>query len=197
MERFKVNMMSAQELLNGPGFDDNYMLEKAERELARMKKCSHPLIVYDHIINLSITLALISDWTFHIHLAGTPKWERKNEIHFCNWVRSQSSAVAAFIDISNECKHADRKHPNFIAQKVLLRPIWDTSALAPDLMHFLESKGFYVTSSGKKSFFLLPIIKFNSEEQLFYDVADQALTWWKNLNPDTANPMDKNLNPLT
>lgn len=196
MESEIVTTITAQELLNGPGFNDEHMLEKAGRELERVRRCRDPLVIYDHFINFSVTVASIADWTFHLRLAGASKWNKKTEIHFCNWIRSQSPEVAAFIDISNECKHANRKHANFVAEKVLLRPIWDTSAVPKGQMQVYEQKGFGVKLEGEKTLFLIPIIRYDSKEEYFFDVAEAALAWWKNLNPDLATPLDKHLTPL-
>lgn len=200
MGRIIMANITAQELLNGPGFDDKHMLDKAYRELERVRSCSHTLIIYDHLINFSITVALIADWTFHLRLAGTPKWNNKTEIHFCNWIRSQSPEVATFIDISNECKHANRKHQNFLAEKVLLCPIWDTSTVPAEQLNVLEQNGFRAaTRNGDNmdsTVLIVPVIKYDSKQEYFYDVAEAALLWWKGLNPDNAIPMDKNLNPI-
>ncbi|CAD6872394.1 hypothetical protein [Methylomonas fluvii] len=192
-----MNTISAQTLLNGSGFNDEYMLEKARRELDRIKDCRHPYFIYDHFINFAIAVSSVADWTFHLHLARDPKWNNKTEIHFCNWIRSQSSEVATFIDISNECNHANRKHPNFIAEKVLISPIWDTSAFPQEQINEYTQKGFSVMLEKGTTLLLVPIIKYGSKQDYFYDVAEKALAWWKALDLTQTIPMDKNLNPLS
>lgn len=194
-------MITAQNLLNGPGFDDNFMLEKARRELNRIKASRDIWVIYDHIINFAVSIASVVDWTFHLKLKDDPKWNRKgvSAVEFAYWIRTQSDQVAAFIDISNECKHADRRHPNFVAEKVLLSPIWehDRQRFSADDLKYMEEKGYRSpTNGGQSSVLVFPNIKMNSKQRSLYDVAEEALQWWKAFDPALAVPMDKYLNPV-
>jgi hypothetical protein len=71
-----MNTISAQELLNGQ-FDEQFIIEKACRELERAQKCSDIFEMYDHIINFSISVSMIADWIFHLKLASKDVWKKK------------------------------------------------------------------------------------------------------------------------
>ncbi|MDD2864174.1 MAG: hypothetical protein PHC99_05550 [Methylococcales bacterium] len=193
--------VSAQVLLNGQGFNDAYMIDKAERELNRLKSCSNVNGIYDHIMNFSFTIASISDWIFHIKLANEQKWLGKKEVNFTYWVRSKSAEVSMFIDISNECKHCDKDNPNFYAEKILIYPIWCQSDFSEEQQNFFKKKGLEVktinNTGENKNLSLIPVIEYNNGTQHYlYDLADAALSWWKNIDVNEAVPMDKNFNEL-
>lgn len=195
-------MISAQTLLNGPGFDDNFMLEKAGRELARIKASRDIYVIYDHIINFAVSVASVADWTFHLKVKQLPRWndDKFKDVHFANWIRSQSPQVAAFMDISNECKHANRKHENFIARKVLLSPIWerDRHQFSADQLKLFEEIGYRVrVDDGQSSVLVVPNMILTSGQHSLYEVADEALQWWKGFDPALAVPMNNGLNPLS
>ncbi|QZA82450.1 hypothetical protein [Deefgea piscis] len=188
--------LSAHQFLSGPGFDENFMLEKAIRELGRVKSCQDALLMYDHMINFSVTIASIADWTFHLRLTDQPKWSVSKETHFSNWIRSQSPEVAAFIDISNECKHANRKCSNYSANSLDLAVIFDISLVPEQSMKMYEQKGFgRLTEEGRIMYFI-PTLTYCGNKKYFYDVAEAALIWWKNINLDHAIPLDKCLKPI-
>lgn len=179
--------ITAQEMLNGSGFDEVFMLSKAERELNRVKECKDLNMIHDHLINFSITIALCVDWIFHLKLSGTPVWRGKNEKHLANWIRTQSDQVAVFIDIANECKHANRAYSNFIAQKIHFSVIEDISAAKA---YADAGKGVYRNMNGERKVFILVTVKYNDKQNVFIDVAERALEWFKNLDIELAQPVN-------
>jgi hypothetical protein len=183
-----ATILSAQELANGPGFDVGEMLRKAGRELDRMR-LSRGMETYDHMFNFAVTLAAVCDWTFHLQLSHLPRWSGKNEQNFTYWVRYNSDDAFVFVDISNEYKHADRKIPSTLAQKVMLN-YYDLGA-HPQLRTKIDVKKGWVHKAGAVDWFMFPAIKFNGNTEHFYDPAQRAIAWWQAFTPAMAQPMDK------
>lgn len=189
-------LMSAQELLNGPGFDDDFILDKAERELRRVKVSVEPLAFYYDMMNFAISVAMVADWKFQLHLSDTRVWTAKkdiSEINFTHWVRSQSPEIGAFIDISNECKHANRDYPSFLAKKVLLSPIWKESEHKPEELAEFSAFGLKF-GTDKGPLLIVPLIEYGGNKDYFFRAADKAINWWKTVDITKAVPLDKNLN---
>lgn len=194
----KIKHLSAQKLFNGPGFDDVYMKYKAKKELERIKHAQDLTDIYDHVMNFSVTIAAIADWTFHIKLANLPKWKNR-DINFTHWVRSKSREVGIFIDIANEFKHANRKHSNFYAESIELKWIYLSSIKKLETSQKIEKlklKGFINTSNTNEKILFIPTIRFDSNEDYLYDIADAALEWWNNVDISTAKPMNKDFLPI-
>lgn len=188
--------MSAQKLLNGQGFDDEFILEKAERELKRVKTSAEPFSFYSDMINFAISIAMVADWKFQLHLSNTPGWEAKegiSEVNFTHWVRSQSPEVGALIDVSNECKHANRHRPSFLAEKVLLSPIWNESEHKPEELAEFRAFGLKFRTD-KEPLLIIPFINYGKKEDYFFRAADKAINWWKTVDMAKAVPLDKVLN---
>ncbi|QJE03682.1 hypothetical protein HH212_26675 (plasmid) [Massilia forsythiae] len=76
------------------------------------------------MFNFAVTLAAVSDWTFHLAVSQQPAWNGKREQHFTNWVRHSNSDASVFIDISNEYKHANRNKSSTLARKMMLKAVW-------------------------------------------------------------------------
>ncbi|WP_233008016.1 hypothetical protein [Rheinheimera faecalis] len=181
---------SAQNLFGGTGFDEKYMLEKAARELVLIKKSTDPIVINDHIINFSITIASIASWMFHLKLVEHPEWESRRETDFVNWVRFTNPVVAAFIDVANESKHANRHSKSNYAEKIEMRYFSDLSKLTPEVRALLIKKGFTKEVNRKDLWLIVPMIKLSSESKFLYDAADLALGWWNSFEPDHALPLD-------
>ncbi len=180
--------LTAQQVFNGPGFDDRHMLRKAERELARMRSDRDVEKVYDHMFNFATTLAAVCDWTFHLHLSPLPSWNGKKEQDFTQWVRHNCADAFVFIDISNEFKHANRKNPSSLAQKMMFSFI--DLGVHPDLRASVDLTKGWIQSMGSGDWFFFPSIRFNGETEYFYDPAERAIAWWKSFTPTQVEPMD-------
>lgn len=184
-----TTLLTAQDVFNGVGFDDAEMLRKAERELDRLL-ASGPMAANDHMFNFAVTLAAVSDWTFHLHLKHLPRWSGRVEQNFTNWVRHHSADAFVFIDISNEYKHADRKKPSTLAEKMLMGFV-DLTA-NPETRPQLDMSKGWVKQVGDKEWFFFPSIKFDGKTEYFYDPAERAISWWRSFDPASAEPMDVN-----
>jgi hypothetical protein len=181
--------ISAQELLNGKGFTHEYMLEKAYREFERLKNCREIFCLYDQIMNFSITISLLSDWSFHLLLNDQKRWKNKQENSFTQWIVSQSPEVAAFIDISNEFKHANRRCKNFFAERIESR-MCELETLSEQQTLICESKGFYLSlNNGGRKMLCIPFIMYAGKKEFLYDVAESALIWWEKFDPNQAIPI--------
>lgn len=188
-----TTFLTAQQTFNGQGFDDGEMLRKAERELDRMR-ASRGMDAYDHMFNFAVTLAAVCDWTFHLHLSHLPKWSGKKEQNFTNWVRNSSADAFVFIDISNEYKHANRKTPSTLAEKMMLSYI--DLGVYPQMRGGVDVTKGWIKKMGANDWFFFPSIKFNGNTEYFYDPAQRAIAWWKSFTPTMAQPMDTNGNIL-
>lgn len=183
-----TNMLSAQKVFNGEGFDDKHMLRKAERELNRLRGRNGFEAAYDHMMNLSVTLAAVADWTFHLKLSNLPRWSGKTSTNFVNWIRSSSDDAFVFIDISNEYKHADRNKPSTLAENMMISFI-DLSA-NPEMRSQLPMNKGHIQKVGEADWYIFPSVKLNGQVEFIFDVAERAIDWWKNFTPASAQPMD-------
>jgi len=188
-----ATLLTAQNVFNGQGFDDAEMLRKAERELDRLR-ASRPMATNDHMFNFAVTLAAVSDWTFHLHLKHLPRWSGKVEQSFTNWVRHNSADAFVFIDISNEYKHADRKKPSTLAEKMMVSYI--DLGVHPQVRAGLDMSKGWIQKVGAADWYFFPSIKFNGGIEHFYDPAERAISWWKSFVPASAVPMDVHGNIL-
>lgn len=186
-----ATLLTAQQTFNGPGFDDGELLRKAERELDRLRS-ARGMEPYDHMVNFAVTLAAVCDWKFHLHLSHLSMWTGKSEPNFTNWVRQASADAFVFIDISNEYKHANRKTPSTLAEKVMLSYI--DLGLHPQMRRVVNVKNGWIQNMGTSDWFFFPSIKFNGNTEYFYDPAERAIAWWKSFKPSMATPTDKNGN---
>jgi len=189
-----ANILSAQETFNGQGFDDRHMLRKAERELQKLRTASGLEEPYDHMFNFAVTLAAVSDWTFHLHLSQLPLWNKKKESHFTNWVRKSNEDAFVFIDISNEYKHAHRTNKSTLAEKLILKYI--DLGIYPQLRAGADLNKGWIQKVGASDWYCFPTIKFNGKTESFFDPAERAIAWWKAFTPAAAVPMDANGNVL-
>ena len=169
-----ATILTAQQTFNGPGLDVGEMLRKAERELDRMRS-SRGMEIYDHIFNFAVTLGAVCDWTFHLQLSNLPRWIGKKEQSFTYWVRYNSDDAFVFIDISNEYKHANRKTPSTLAQKVMLS--FHDLVAHPQLRAGIDVTKGWVHKDGAVDWFMFPSIKFNGNTEHFYDPAQRAIAW--------------------
>lgn len=185
-----TTVLTAQDVFNGPGFDANHMLRKAERELTRLRAERGFQELYDHMFNFAVTLAAVCDWTFHVHLSALPRWAGKREQNFTNWVRHTNSDAFVFIDISNEFKHANRKAPSALAEKMMLSYI-DLGA-HPMLRGTVDMAKGWIQNMGTSDWYFFPSITFNGNTEHFEDAAERAISWWKAFSPANAQPMDVN-----
>lgn len=183
--------LTAQQVFNGEGFDAQHMLRKAERELARIRTATDLDIVYDHMFNFAVTLAAVSDWTFHLELSQIPIWAGKNEAHFTNWLRHTNSDVFVFIDLSNEFKHAHRNKPSSLAQKMMLKAVFSSDPQAAGFVFDSQKMIKMTTSNGY--LIAIPWIERSAKgNDYFIDIGELAIAWWKAFIPANAIPMDKN-----
>ncbi|RDU95263.1 hypothetical protein [Trinickia dinghuensis] len=182
-------MLTAQDVFNGPGFDDAEMLRKAERELLRLR-ASRLMDTNDHMFNCVVTLAAVCDWTFHLKLSHLPRWSGKKEQNFTNWVRKNCGDAFVFIDLSNEYKHANRNKPSTLAEKMMVSFI-DLTA-HPHMRSKVDANKGWVQQLGTSEWFLFPSIKFNGNTEYFYDPAERAIAWWRSFDPASAEPLDVN-----
>lgn len=182
-----TTVLTAQKTFNGEGFDDREMLNKADRELVRMR-ASRGMNPYDHMFNFAVTLAAVCDWTFHLHLSHLPRWNGRKEQHFTNWVRNSSADAFVFIDIANEYKHANRNTPSTLAEKMMLSYI--DLGVHPQMRVAVDVSKGWIQKVGSNDWFFFPSIKFNGGTEYFYDPAERAISWWKSFTPTTAEPMD-------
>jgi hypothetical protein len=144
--------------------------------------------------NFAVTLAAVCDWKFHLHLSQLPRWSGKKEQHFTNWVRYNSADAFVFVDISNEYKHANRKNPSTLAEKMMLSFI-DLDA-RPEARVTIDVRKGWIQKMGANDWFFFPSIRFNGNTEYFYDPASRAISWWKSFVPASAQPMDVNGNIL-
>lgn len=189
-----TTFLTAQNVFNGSGFDVDHLLRKADRELARLRAARGFEEPYDHMFNFAVTLAAICDWTFHVHLRSLPRWTGKKEHHFTNWVRHTSSDAFVFIDISNEYKHANRKVPSALAEKVMLSFI--DLGIKPQLRGIVDMSKGWIQKVGTNDWYFCPLIKFGGRSENFYDPAERAISWWKSLSHNGIQPMDINGNVI-
>lgn len=189
-----ANVLTAQNVFNGPGFDVDHMLRKADRELARLRAARGLEEPYDHMFNFSVTLAAVCDWTFHVHLSVLPQWNGRKEQHFTNWVRHSNDDAFVFIDISNEYKHANRKAPSTLAEKMMLSFV--DLGTHPQQRGVVDLSKGWIQKMGANDWYFFPSIKFSGGIEHFYDPAERAISWWKSFVPTSAQPMDVNGNVL-
>lgn len=187
------NVLTAQDVFNGPGFDDAEMLRKAERELGRLRT-SRLMDANDHMFNCVVTLAAVCDWTFHLKLSRLPRWVGKKEQNFTYWVRKNCDDAFVFIDLSNEYKHANRNKPSTLAEKMMVSFVDLTEN--PQVRSQLDMKNGWVQQVGASEWFLCPSIKFNGNTEYFYGLAERAISWWRSFDPAIAEPLDANGNVL-
>lgn len=188
------NILTAQDVFNGPGFDADHMLRKAERELVRLRSARGLEEPYDNMFNFAVTLAAVCDWTFHVHLSSLPRWTGKKEQHFTNWVRYNNNDAFVFIDISNEYKHANRKTPSALAEKMMLSFI--DLGVHPHLRGIVDTSKGWIQNMGANDWYFFPSIKFGGSSEHFYDPAERAIAWWKSFLHSSAQPMDINGNVI-
>ncbi|MGS1108166.1 hypothetical protein ACVCNH_18070 [Achromobacter anxifer] len=188
--------LTAQNIFNGPGFDDAEMLRKAKRELDRLKGAgAGSMNAYDHMMNFAVSLAAVSDWTFHVHLADLPRWQGKKEHNFTNWIRHHNADAFVFIDISNEYKHANRNTPSAVAEKMMLRFVQFDKE--PEMRAKVDTtKGWVQTVGSGAEWFFFPSIQYGGKSDYFYNVAERAIVWWESKAYASAEPMDMKGNVL-
>lgn len=189
-----TTQLTAQDVFNGPGWDDQFLLSKAERELDRLRATRFIMVATDHMFNFAVTLAAVCDWTFHLHLSRLPRWSGKKEHNFTHWLRNNCEDAFVFIDIANEYKHANRKTPSTLAEKMMLSFI-DLGDHPERRSQVDLSKG-WIQKMSSKDWYLYPSIKFNGKTEHFYDPAQRAIAWWRSFTPTSAVPMDANNNVL-
>ena len=151
-------VLTAQNVFNGAGFDAAHMLRKAERELARLRTARDFMESYDHMFNFAVSLAAVCDWTFHVHLKSLPHWTGKKEHHFTNWVRHTNSDAFVFIDTSNEYKHANRKMPSALAEKMTVNFI--DLGIEPQMRGVVDMSKGWIQKIGANDWYFCPSIKF-------------------------------------
>ncbi len=178
--------LTARNIFNTPDYDADAMLRKAERELDRLRLSQTFDEMYDHMLNCSVTLAAVCDWTFHLRLRTLPQWSGKNEKHFTNWVRLNCADAFVFIDISNEYKHANRNKPSTLAKKMMLSYV-DLTA-RPQQRAWLDLTRGWMYKKGTDDVFVYPSIIFNDQWENFHDAAERAISWWKAFEPSSAQP---------
>lgn len=180
--------LSAQALFSAPAFDDKYILQKAERELARLSATRDDTVAYDHMMNFSVTIASLSDWVFHIHCSDLPEWKNKDEKYFTRWVRKSSDEAYAFIEIANEYKHANRTKPNTVVEHMG----FSTYNMTKHGVSFfgVDMTRGWIMSTGTRQIYIFPSVKVNGKIDSFYAVAERAIAWWKEFDPTNARPTD-------
>lgn len=183
-----TTQLTAQNVFNGPGWDDKMMLEKAERELSRLRACRHILEAQDHMWNCAVTIAAVCDWKFHIHLSSLPRWKGRTEQNFTHWVRNNCPDAFVFIDIANEYKHANRNTPSTIAQKMMM--CFYDLGMHPELRTQVDLNHGWIQPMKSTEWYLYPSIKFNDTTENFHFPAQRAIAWWKNFMPADAVPMN-------
>lgn len=190
---FMATPLTAQDVFNGPGWDDHALLLKAERELGRLRT-AHNMDATDHMFNFAVTLAAVCDWTFHLHLSHLSRWSGKKEQNFTHWLRNNCADVFVFIDIANEYKHANRNTPSALAEKMMVSFI-DFGQHPEERSQVDLNKG-WIQQMGTNDWFFFPSIKYNGRTENFYDPALRAIAWWRSFTPTSAVPMDARNNIL-
>lgn len=189
-----ATLLTAQEVFNGPGWDDQELLRKAERELDRLR-ITRGMGATDHMFNFAVTLAAVCDWTFHLRLSHLPKWSGKKELNFTHWLRNNCADAFVFIDIANEYKHANRNTPSTLAEKMMLSFI--DLGLHPEMRSNVDLNKGWIQPMESTDWFVFPSIKFNGGTEHFYDPAQRAVDWWRSFKPTNAVPMDAKNNVLS
>lgn len=189
-----ATLLTAQEVFNGEGWDDQELLCKAERELDRLRN-TRDLCATDHMFNFAVTLAAVCNWTFHQRLSHLPRWSGKQEVNFTHWLRNNCADAFVFIDIANEYKHANRNAPSILAKKMMLSFI--DLGLNPEMRSNVDLNKGWIQPLSSTELFLFPLIEFNGMKEPFYDPAQRAIDWWRSFKPTSAVPMDAKDNVLS
>lgn len=168
--------ISVQTMFNGPGYDLQWLLTKAERELQRAMS-SHFDFTMD-AANFSVTIAHAADWAFALKPAKFSSFQKIGDV--IQWVQSQCFQAALFFDISNEFKHADRSRPSATTAQLLLK--FETVAAGFNVASRADGKRIFTSDSKGRTWIFTPVIKCqDGSEHLFKDCADEALRWWKSV----------------
>ena len=188
-----ATLLTAQDVFNGPGWDDQALLSKAERELDRLRT-TRGMEATDHMFNFAVTLAAVCDWTFHLRLSNLPRWSGRNEQNFTHWLRNNCADAFVFIDVANEYKHANRNSPSTLAEKMMMSFI--DLGIHPQMRSHVDLSKGWIQTMGVNDWFVFPSIKFNGGTEHFYDPAQRAIVWWRSFTPTSAVPMDAKDNVL-
>lgn len=183
--------ISAQKMFSGTMFTDGFMLEKAEREVERYKQYGlNPFYGFDHMFNFAVTMASVTDWVFHLKISGKEKWKGKDEGYFIRWIKNNSPEVCAFIDISNEFKHANRKDgKNSFAERMTITHILATDDEAK--LYDSYGWGWRGEPNGDRVYYLFGVVQISGKLLPFVEAAKRAIDWWKSFDPEIAVPVSK------
>lgn len=170
-------MASVQVMFNGPGFNLEWLVMKAEHELATtMKELTRFM---ENAANLSTTLAHMADWALAFKPSALAHCTSLSDIR--THVETQCPKAALFLDIANEYKHADRRTPSEKTAKVL--QYLEAYPAATNLSHL--QNGMHIFGSmndGAQVAVLTPKIRDQAgNEFLFKDCAHEAIQWWKSV----------------
>ena len=153
------------------------MLLKIRQDLDRSMLAA-PQFHYS-AIDFAVGIASLIDWTFHYCAKNNPTWaamKPKDGLKaFVKYIAEQNIAVAAFTDLANEFKHADRNKPSITLAKLTI--VWVRSASD------LESRPEWIENSirGRSSngMVMIPFVGLSDGRFPFYKAfAMQALDWW-------------------
>ncbi len=93
-------------------------------------------------------------------------------------------------NLSNEFKHADRNSPSSLAQKMMLKVIFDANDITFDERKMISMP----TSSG--ALIAIPWIERSTAgNDYFIDVGERAIAWWDAFALAGARSLDKDGNP--
>lgn len=170
------NQISAQKMFNGAGYDLQWLLSKAERELQRAK--SNKIDFAGDAANFAVTIAHAADWAFALKPANFASFQTFNDI--VQWIHVQSPQTALFFDVSNEFKHADRARPSKVTAQLYLE--FEVVPAEVDAASKDDGKRIFVAGSSGSTWILTPVIKDRAgNEYLFKDCAEEAVRWWKSV----------------
>jgi len=166
-----------QHLLNGHGFDLEELIEKSERELDRIRSAGDPLICIDHLINASITISSLCDWTYNFQVEGAIAGA---ETAFARDLIAAFPQWAPFHEIANTAKHANRSRDNaHIDQLVTLAAYFNERHDA--IQEYDVRHGCWIKTE-KRWMFLVPILVMkegDDRRRPFIREAEAVLQWWR------------------
>ena len=172
---------SVQVMFNGPGFNPEWLLMKAEHENKVMMAEGEGTRFMENAANLSVTLAHMADWVLAFNLPAFSHCKDVPDV--VKYVKTSCPKAALFFDINNEYKHADR-HPRTASKttaSVLL--YYEIHDKATDLTALNDgTRIFNSANDGKKVAVFTPKIKdCSGTEFLFSECAAEAIRWWRSV----------------
>lgn len=170
-----TNQISVQRMFNGPGYDLEWLISKAEHELQRAM--SNHVDFAEHAANFAVSIAHAADWAFALKPAHFSGCQSLGDV--IQAVHAQCPKAALFFDVSNEFKHADRSRPSTTTAQLLVS--FEAFPVGTDVSSRVDGKRMIAQGSSGPWIFT-PVIKDHAaNEFLFKDCGDEAVRWWKSV----------------